>query len=117
MSELIDRKAAIRATWQEPSYTDPLNVLTEVRDRINALPTIPAPRWHRVEEELPEETKVVIIHKEWDDEITLGYSYSFGEIRMWMCLKTPYDIYEVPWVGAGHVDYWMPLPEPPKEEE
>ena len=42
MSELIDRQAAIRATWQEPSYTDPLNVLTEVRDRLNALPTIDA---------------------------------------------------------------------------
>ena len=80
----------------------------------DAMPT--ASPWHRVEDELPEETKVVIIHKEWDDEITLGYSYSFGEIRPWMCLKTPYNIYEVPWVGAGHVDYWMPLPEKPKED-
>ena len=50
MSDLIDRKAAIRATWQEPSYTDPWNVLTEMRDRINALPTIPAPRWEGVED-------------------------------------------------------------------
>ena len=38
--ELINRQAAIRATWQEPSYTDPYNVLTEVRDRLYALPTI-----------------------------------------------------------------------------
>ena len=38
MSDLIDRQAAIDATWEEPSYTDPLNVLTEVRDRIKALP-------------------------------------------------------------------------------
>lgn len=39
MRDYIDRKAAIDATWKEPSYTDPLNVLTEVRDRIEALPS------------------------------------------------------------------------------
>jgi len=37
--ELISREAAIVETWRSPSYTDPMNVLTEVRDRINALPT------------------------------------------------------------------------------
>ena len=39
MSNLIDRQAAIEETWKEPSYTDPINVLTEVRDRIKALPS------------------------------------------------------------------------------
>lgn len=39
MSDLISRQAAIDATWFEPSYTDPLNVLTEVRDRLEALPS------------------------------------------------------------------------------
>ena len=39
MRDLIYRKAAIDATWFEPSYTDPLNVLTEVRDRLKALPS------------------------------------------------------------------------------
>lgn len=37
--ELISREAAIVETWRNPSYTDPLNVLTEVRDRIQKLPT------------------------------------------------------------------------------
>ena len=37
--DVISRKAAIDATWEEPTYTDPLNVLTEVRDRIKALPS------------------------------------------------------------------------------
>jgi len=37
--ELISREAAIVETWRNPSYTDPLNVLTEVRDRIRELPT------------------------------------------------------------------------------
>ena len=39
MSDLISRQAAIDATWFEPSYTDPLNVLTEVRDRLKVLPS------------------------------------------------------------------------------
>ena len=39
MKDLISRQAAIDATWFEPSYTDPLNVLTEVRDRLKALPS------------------------------------------------------------------------------
>ena len=39
MSDLIDRQAAIDETWKYPTYSDPLNVLTEVRDRIKALPS------------------------------------------------------------------------------
>ena len=39
MNDLISRQVAIDATWFEPSYTDPLNVLTEVRDRLKALPS------------------------------------------------------------------------------
>ena len=39
MNDVISRQAAIDATWFEPSYTDPLNVLTEVRDRLKALPS------------------------------------------------------------------------------
>ena len=39
MNDLISRQAAIDATWFEPSYTDPLNVLTEVRDRLKELPS------------------------------------------------------------------------------
>ena len=38
-SELISRQAAVDETWKYPTYSDPLNVLTEVRDRIKALPS------------------------------------------------------------------------------
>ena len=41
-NDLISRQAAIDATWFEPSYTDPLNVLTEVRDRLEQLPSADA---------------------------------------------------------------------------
>ena len=51
MYDLISRQAAIDATWFEPSYTDPLNVLTEVRDRLKALPSA-QPEQRYTEEEL-----------------------------------------------------------------
>ena len=38
-NSLIKRQDAIDATWFEPSYTDPLNLLTEVRDRLKVLPS------------------------------------------------------------------------------
>ena len=44
MDDLIRRADAIEATWQEPTYTDPLNVLTEVRDRIEAIPSADRPQ-------------------------------------------------------------------------
>ena len=37
--DTISRQAAIDLTWKDPSYSDPLNVLTEVRDGIKALPS------------------------------------------------------------------------------
>ena len=38
--DCISRKAVEEITWEEPSYTDALNVLTEIRDKIRALPPI-----------------------------------------------------------------------------
>ena len=43
MSDLIRREDAIKVTWQEPTYADPLNILTEVRDRIKAIPSADRP--------------------------------------------------------------------------
>ena len=39
MSDLISRDKAIAETWRETSYSDPMNVLTEIRDRLSALPS------------------------------------------------------------------------------
>lgn len=38
--DAISRQAVLDVTWEEPSYTDALNVLTEVRDKVKALPPI-----------------------------------------------------------------------------
>ena len=37
--DYISRQAAIEETWKEPTYLDPINVLTEMRDRINGIPS------------------------------------------------------------------------------
>ena len=39
MSDLISRDKAIAETWRETRYSDPVNVLTEIRDRLRALPS------------------------------------------------------------------------------
>lgn len=38
--DMISRQAVLDVTWEEPSYTDALNVLTEVRDKVKALPPV-----------------------------------------------------------------------------
>jgi rubrerythrin len=38
--DLISRQAVENITWEEPSYSDPLNVLTEVREKVRALPSV-----------------------------------------------------------------------------
>ena len=49
--DCISRKAAEDITWQGPSYTDPLNILTEVRDKIRELPSVTPirPKGHWIE--------------------------------------------------------------------
>lgn len=42
MKKLIELDAAIKATWKDTGYTDPLNVMTAIRDRIEALPSADA---------------------------------------------------------------------------
>jgi len=37
-ADCISRQAAIKATWQDTGYTDPFNVMTAIRDRIEQLP-------------------------------------------------------------------------------
>ena len=60
MRDLIERQAAIDSTWEEPSYTDSLNVLTEVRDRIKALPSAQPER--KTECLTEDEIKAIRIH-------------------------------------------------------
>lgn len=107
MSELIRREDAIKATWQEPSYTDPLNVLTEVRDRINALPA--ASPWHRVEDGLPPKATWVLTVAT-DGNVKLFNIATVDAGGQWWTYSPQNILREL-----YGVRYWMPI-EPPKED-
>lgn len=109
MSELIRREDAIKATWREPSYTDPYNVLTEVRDRINALPT--ASPWHRVEEPPKEYGNYLAVVNGEVMEVTYS-DISMRDDWNWSTC----DAEGFVWIRSESVTHWMPLPEPPKED-
>ena len=42
VKKLIELDAAIKVTWKDTGYTDPLNVMTAIRDRLKTLPTVDA---------------------------------------------------------------------------
>lgn len=106
VNDTISRQAAVDATWFEPSYTDPLNVLTEVRDRLKALPSAqPEPHWIPCNERLPEHGGRYLI------------SVLDGINRR--ATVAPYLPRCKAWAMAGRMAYWkviawMPLPEPAK---
>lgn len=101
-NDLISRQAAINETWKMPSYTDPMNVLTELRERIEALPS--AQQWILCSERLPDKDgrylttnsmigKWIVDWNIWTNEPKPSWLYNHGVIA------------------------WMPLPEPYKEVE
>ncbi len=42
MTKLIEAYKVMNITWEKPEYSDPLNVLTEVRDKVRELPAAKA---------------------------------------------------------------------------
>lgn len=60
--DAVSRQAVEKITWEEPSYTDPFNVLTEVREKVRALsPVTPQLKtgWIPVSERLPKKFSYV----------------------------------------------------------
>ena len=127
MSDLIRREDAIKATWKEPTYADPINILTEVRDRIETIPSADRPQgeWIPCSERLPSEEE----RKEWIDNNLDGIGY------LYPCLVTRYSSINPdrtknnPYVAKHYFDgedfvncgeevcseyilAWMPLPKP-----
>lgn len=115
VNDCISRRAAIDATWFEPSYTDPLNVLAEVRDRLKELPSAqPEHRWIPVTVRLPKDYEDVLVWYEY---------FKYGEYnRMVQTCDVGYYISEFNrWGGVTgqkvRAIAWMPLPEPYKEDD
>jgi hypothetical protein len=75
--------------------------------------------WISVKERMPEDGEFVLIYGVGYTQAKLGFVnkiLSNGmRLNFWNRLDPTLQKYEIPWVGAGVVTHWMPLPEPPKE--
>lgn len=78
----------------------------EVKELIDQQPT--ASPWHRVEDELPKDRETVLIYCENTGGIVKSLYHEFigsgGKKHCWFS------------GGTHNPKYWMPLPEPPKED-
>ena len=101
--DCISRKAVLDITWQDPSYADPLNVLTEVRDKVRELPSVTPqkPKWIPVTEGLPEKDGLYLVSVK-NDHLR-RYSKT-----CWYSDKN--------WFARHDVVAWQPLPQPYKAE-
>ena len=106
MSELIDRQALLDECLNhyEVGNIEQNCTMDWICKTVKNFPT--ASPWHRVEDELPEKFVNVILAnkrgKHYDIDKGWWNGYSFDR-----CAKGIYR----------NVTHWMPLPEPPKEEE
>lgn len=64
--DCISRQAVEEITWEMPNYTDALNVLTEVRDKVRVLPSVTPQqkvgKWIRVDKDKLKCSECEIIH-------------------------------------------------------
>lgn len=100
MSELIDREA-VREFIK--SYRNSTDVAFHMEDHLDEIPA--ASPWHRVEERLPNVGELVVgLDADGHAEITM-----LSEAKCWLT----YGL----WIhNLGCYVWWMPLPEPPKED-
>ena len=85
-TDLIRRKDAIDATWFEPSYTDPLNVLTEVRDKIKVLPSAQPEDYTEMKREFLRMASYIDVLLECSDEqkeTLIGFISRLAEFMPW----------------------------------
>lgn len=82
-----------------------------MRNWVCRQPTVPAyGQWISVEERLPEERKEVLIYLPEYDSVEMASLFTIPSmnLREWARNEDTYMLDEV--------SYWMPLPEPPKED-
>ena len=102
MDEYIKRDKALAETWKEPRYTDVMNVLTEIRDRIRSLPSEdvqPVVQWIPCSERLPDKPNVYTVTDHNGKVVRYVFYDNESSREYWRrCAKA-----------------WMPLPEPYQE--
>ena len=112
----ISRQAAINVTWEETIYTDPLNVLTDVREKIKALPSAqPEQRWIPCSERLPVQNGVYVVTR------TISDRFEYNNITDCCYFDGTNTWHDDTRVNHGRkyladVIAWQPLPEPYKAD-
>lgn len=128
--DAISRQAVEKITWEEPTFTDALNVLAEVRDKVRALPSVTPQqrtgRWIPVWERAPEKKGTYLVTQKatFTDYVyinVISYALNLHDVDEYDFAdkKRPgwYE-YDIEW-GYRELDdviAWMPLPEPYKAE-
>ena len=107
-----------------------LATIIETKLILDKQPTIPAPCWHRVEDELPKESNCYIVYlrqgtemktPEWMGGEPLSYVTEMGFDKEQMLWKDGHDAYNAVLSAVDtkkdfHVTHWTERPEPPKED-
>ena len=108
-----NKVVATGATRYDAALEEAADAIEELMRRCEQFQYMPPPAWIPVTERLPEEWKPVLCYYEY---------FRYGEYNcMFRTIDRGYYGDDV-WggeAGQGHknkVLYWMPLPEPPKEE-
>lgn len=113
MSDLISRQAVENITWEEPSYSDPLNVLTEIREKVRALPSVENKgEWIPVFERLPEDYDRVLITINGCRGLIVREAEYHKAQNEFEVLHN-HERWEI---GEKGLLAWQPLPEPYKAE-
>ena len=105
MSDLIDREA-VREFIK--SYRHSTDVAFDMEKRLDEIPA--ASPWHRVEEPPKEYGNYLAVVNGEVMEVT--YSDMRDDWKWSTC-----DADGFAWIRSELVTHWMPMPEPPKEEE
>ena len=73
--------------------------------------------WHRVEDEMPDLLQFVVVCNDEGRCVVAQYvGYQTDSLTPWRIAYTMYDTDIYDEKECGPVRYWMPLPEPPKED-
>ena len=118
MSDLIDRQKL--KDYVSSLSTHPLNEWDTwgVIAAIDKQPTIDAaPRWVRCEDAMPDLLQFVVVCNDDGKCVVAQYvGYQTDSMTPWRIAYSMYDTDAYFEADEGPVCYWMPLPEPPKED-
>ena len=111
MSDLIDRQALLDECLNhyEVGNIEQNCTMDWICKTVRNFPA--APRWHRVEDVLPGDTRDVLAVRRYGNDLE-KQEVIVAHLSVIMDMKRGFD----KWWNATNITHWMPFPEPPKED-